>query len=205
VPIDWTQIKIPFLSDEEIRKRADEFRLQHWGDRIPVDIELIIERNLDLLIIPIEQLRYHAHTDAYLSGDLKEIVYDPSLPDNRVRFSIAHEIGHYVLHRNIIAMLHTKSFEEWKQLQREIPEAIWGRAEYQAREFAGRLLVPPQKLIEALRQLKSLIESAQKAVPDLELPVLIEFVAPKLANVFQVSADVIMKRLDAEAISPVQE
>ena len=115
------------------------------------------------------------------------------------------KIGHYVLHRNIIAMLHTKSFEEWKQLQREIPGSDMGKGRIPGKRICRSTARSPQKLIEALRQLKPLIESAQKAVPDLELPVLIEFVAPKLANVFQVSADVIMKRLDAEAISPVQE
>jgi hypothetical protein len=67
------------------------------------------------------------------------------------------------------------------------------------------LLVPAQNLSEALKQLKPLIESARKTVPDLELPVLIGFVAPKLARVFQVSAEVITKRLEAEGISPVQE
>ncbi|MBU1297684.1 MAG: hypothetical protein KKB77_00845 [Bacteroidetes bacterium] len=40
---------------------------------IPVDIELIVERDLKLLVIPIPNLRYQAHTEAYLSGDLREI------------------------------------------------------------------------------------------------------------------------------------
>jgi len=201
---DYSAIQIPFLPDEVIRRHADEFRVKYWGDNIPVDIELIAERNLDLLVIPIPNLRYQAHTEAYLSGNLKEIAYDPIRPDVRIRFSVAHEIGHLVLHANVITRLRTGSYEEWKELQRTLPDAIWGRAEYQAREFAGRLLVPPQKLIEALMELQPLIERARQIAPDLELPVIKELLSPKLARKFFVSDAVIVRRIDAEGISPIQ-
>jgi Zn-dependent peptidase ImmA (M78 family) len=130
--LDFSKIWIPRLSNEEIRRRADEFRQQHWGEKIPVDVELIAERQLGLTIIPIADLRYTAHTEAFLSGDLRELVYDPALPDVRVRFSVAHELGHYLLHRDIISKLRSGSYEEWKDMQHEIPEALWSRAEYQA-------------------------------------------------------------------------
>jgi Zn-dependent peptidase ImmA (M78 family) len=203
--IDYSEIQIPFLRDEEIRRRADEFREKHWGEKIPVDIELIAERNLKLLVIPIPDLRYIAHTEAYLSGDLKEIAYDPIAPDIRIRFSIAHEIGHLVLHADVIRKLRSRSTEEWKELQRTLPEALWGRAEYQAREFAGRVLVPPKLLIKALKDLQPLIEKAKKIAPDLEVPVIKELVSPKLAKKFFVSDEVIVRRMDAEGVSPIQE
>lgn len=150
-------------------------------------------------------LRYQAHTEAYLSGDLKEIAYDPARPDVRIRFSIAHEIGHYVLHKNLIAKLRTSSYEEWKEMQNDLPEALSGRAEFQAREFAGRLLVPPSLLIQELKVLKPLIEQAKKVLPDLEDSVIKELVSPKLAKRFHVSDDVIVRRMDTEGISPIQE
>ena len=86
-----------------------------------------------------------------------------------------------------------------------MPEVIWGRAEYQAREFAGRLLVPPQQLIQALRELQPLIQQARKIAPDLEIPVIKDLVSPKLARKFYVSDQVIARRMDAEGISPIQE
>jgi Zn-dependent peptidase ImmA (M78 family) len=203
--LDFSKIWIPRLSNEEIRFRADEFRLQHWGDKIPVDVELIAERDLGLTIIPIADLRYAAHTEAFLSGDLRELVYDPSLPDVRVRFSVAHELGHYLLHREIISKLRGGSYEEWKEMQQEIPEALWSRAEYQAYEFAGRLLVPPQMLTAELRKLKPLVELARKQMPDLTPDDIKEHIATKAARAFFVSYDVVMRRLDAEGISPIQE
>jgi Zn-dependent peptidase ImmA (M78 family) len=202
--IDTSEIQIPYLRDEEIRNCADKFREKYWGEDIPVDIELIAERNLKLFIIPISNLRYSAHTEAYLSGDLKEIAYDPIINDVRTRFSIAHEIGHLILHADVIRKLRPNSIDEWKKIQKILPEALWGRAEYQAREFAGRLLVPPNKLIEALIDLKPLIEQAKKIAPDLELPVIKELVSPKLAKKFFVSDEVIVRRMDAEGISAIQ-
>jgi len=142
LPVDFSRIQIPFLDNDEIRRKADEFRKEYWGDRIPVDIELIVERNLRLTIIPVANLFSEAHTEAYLSGDLREIAYDPARPEPRIRFSIAHEVGHYVLHGEIIKQLRTSSYDEWKRIQLDLPDGLWGRAEYQAREFAGRLLVP---------------------------------------------------------------
>jgi len=203
--IDWSTIHLPFLADEDIRLKADEFRRRYWGDDIPVDIELIVERHLNLLIIPVPDLLYEAHTEAFLSGDLREIVFDPARPDPRIRFSIAHEVGHYVLHRDVIVKLRPSSYRDWKQMQAQLPDAIWGRAEYQAREFAGRLLVPPDKLKEEIRELQPLIQEARRVVPDLEIQVIKELVRPKLARRFFVSEDVIGRRLDAEQISPVQE
>lgn len=205
MPVDLAGIQIPFLRDDEIRARTDRFRIQRWGEKIPVDVELIAEKNLNLLMIPIADLRYRAHAEAYLSSDLKEIVYDPSIPEVRIRFSIAHEIGHLVLHSELIRKLRPGSYDEWKELQRGLPDVIWGRAEYQAREFAGRLLVPPQQLIQALRELQPLIQQAKVIAPDLEIPVIKDLVSPKLAKKFYVSDQVIARRMDAEGISPIQE
>ncbi len=200
--VDISGLQVPFLRDNEIRRKADEFRIKHWGDKLPIDVELIAERNLDILIIPIPDLRYKAHIEAYLSGDLKEIAYDPNASDVRTRFSIAHEIGHFVLHADIINKLRPTSIEEWKEIQHKLPEVLWGRAEYQAREFAGRLLVPPELLVLALKELQPLIEKAKIIAPDLEIPVIKELVSPKLAKKFFVSDEVIVRRMDAEGIVP---
>jgi Zn-dependent peptidase ImmA (M78 family) len=203
--IDFSNITVPFLNDEEIHRHADDFRQRYWGNKLPIDVELIVERNLRLLIIPVPDLCYKAHTEAYLSGDLKEIVYDPIKSDVRVRFSIAHEVGHFILHKEIIKSLRAGTYEEWKEIQLKIPVAFWGRAEYQAREFAGRLLVPRDLLINELKTLQPLIEKARASIPDLEIPVIKEAVAPKLAKRFFVSDEVIIRRMDIENISPIQD
>ena len=200
---DFSKITAPFLSDQDLRVRADEFRAKYWGEKLPVDVELIAERSLNLYLIPINDLRYLAQTEAFLSGDLKEMVYDPQISETRIRFSIAHEIGHYVLHRDIIKTLRPSSYEEWRLIQGEIPEALWARVEYQAREFAGRLLVPQQLLIQELRKVRPLIEKAKHQIPDLEDQAIKEYITPTLGRRFHVSAEVIDRRMIAEGISPL--
>jgi Zn-dependent peptidase ImmA (M78 family) len=202
--IDPQKLQIPFIKDEEIRRLADDFREKYWGDKIPVDVELIVERNLKLLMIPVPGLRSEVQTDAFLSNDLKEIMYDPNCPDVRIRFSVAHEVAHLVLHAEVISALRPKSFDEWKEIQQSLPDTLWGRAEYQAREFAGRLLIPAHKLIEVLGEFQHLIEKAKQITPDIELPVIKDLLSPKLAKRFFVSDEVIVKRMDVEGISPIQ-
>lgn len=201
---DFSKIQIPYLRDQEIRQKADELRSRTWGDILPVDVELIAERDLNLFLIPIPDLRRMADADAYLSGDLKEIAYDPAVPDVRIRFSVAHEVGHFILHADIIRKLAASSQQEWRDIQGELPEALWGRAEYQAREFAGRLLVPSQLLMNEIRKLQPSIAEAMKIAPDLEAQVIKDLISPKLARRFFVSAEVILRRTEAEKISPVQ-
>ncbi|MBM4161146.1 MAG: ImmA/IrrE family metallo-endopeptidase [Ignavibacteria bacterium] len=205
MPVDFTETRIPYLRDEQIRRRADDFRTQYWGNKIPVDVELIAERAFNLLIIPVPDLERQTDAEAFLSGDLRELLYDQDSPEVRVRFSIAHEIGHIVLHKDVLAKLRPSSVDEWRELQRTMPDATWGRAEYQAREFAGRLLVPVNKLIEALRNLQPQIAKAMEISPDLELPVLRDLVSPKIAKMFFVSDEVIKRRLELEGISPMQQ
>jgi hypothetical protein len=120
--IDFSSISVTWLSNDEIRRRAEEFRQQHWGTKIPVDVELIAERNLHLTIIPIAGLRSTVQSEAFLSGNLHELIYDPALPEVRIRFSVAHELGHYLLHRNIITKLRSATFEEWTEIQNTIQE-----------------------------------------------------------------------------------
>jgi Zn-dependent peptidase ImmA (M78 family) len=122
-----------------------------------------------------------------------------------MRFSTAHEIGHLVLHADAIRKLRVDTVEEWKEMQRELPDALWGRAEYQAREFAGRLLVPPQQLKEALIDIRPLIQKALAISPDLDVAELRELISPKLAKKFFVSDEVVLRRMEAEDISPIQE
>lgn len=105
----------------------------------------------------------------------------------------------------IIRKLTVSSEGVWKTIQQELPETIWGRAEYQAGEFAGRLLIPPRLLMSEIKKMQPLILEARKALPDLEIPVIRDLLSPKLAKRFFVSDELIVRRMDAEGISPIQD
>ena len=109
----------------------------------------IVEFELELDIRPISKLREDVDVDALLLGDFKTLVVDQEhymneRYANRLRFSIAHELGHYVLHRAVFQHIPRNSGEEWIRFMRDIPEREYSFLEYHAYEFAGRFLVPPR-------------------------------------------------------------
>jgi len=195
---------VPWKSEADIWSEAEKIRNACWDSSIPVDVDVIVEKELGLNIIPIPNLTQLISSDAYLTGDLKEIDYDDSANGFRLRFSIAHEIGHFVLHPDQIRQLRFASFIEWKNTINVLPAGVWGRAEYQAREFAGRLLVPLPQLMEAIRELKPVIEDAKEKTKDIEFDwtqSLISGIAREINKRFEVSASVIATRIKSEKIN----
>ena len=101
--------KAPFISREQIWEEADKLRVKYWPPKkLPIDIETIAEFDLGLDFLPIDGLRREGDTDALLLGDLKTIAIDKSdyldnRAQNRLRFSIAHEVGHLVLHGKLFS------------------------------------------------------------------------------------------------------
>ena len=93
--------KCPFIKKEAIWEQADSFRLK--GEAFPVDIDLIVEK-LNIDILPDENISMN-NALAFLSRD-RQIIYvdgkkynDPRF-DNPMRFAIAHELGHFTLHKD---------------------------------------------------------------------------------------------------------
>ncbi|GBE05984.1 hypothetical protein BMS3Abin10_01625 [bacterium BMS3Abin10] len=206
--LDPKEFKSPFIKIEDIRTSADEFRAKYWPqDTIPVDIFDIIEFGLDIEIRTILNLREAGDVDALLLGDLKTIVLDQNdfLNDraqNRLRFSIAHEIGHVVLHSDVFKKISYSSIEEWIQFFQNIPEDQYTWIEQHAYEFAGRLLVPREKLIEKLNDTVLIAENAGFDSWDTSGESTREYIAHAIAPGFEVSAQVIEKRLIRENLWP---
>jgi len=102
--MDYTQIQIPYIGNLVIKNKADLFRTKYWDEILPVDIEKIIDVNLEINIIPLPDLEKLCNTDALITSDWKSLYIDKDLFEderrqNRLRFSLAHEIGHLVLHK----------------------------------------------------------------------------------------------------------
>jgi len=154
--MDPREFKAPFITIADIRKAVDDFRKRYWSkDTIPVDIFEIVEFELGIEIRTIFNLREVGDVDALLLGDLKTIVVDQNgfLNDraqNRLRFSIAHEIGHLVLHKDTFSKIQYSAIDEWISFFQKIPEDQYTWIEQHAYEFAGSLLVPREKLAKKI-------------------------------------------------------
>lgn len=110
-----------------------------------------IELDLKLDLIPYDGLFRGFGADAAIAADFTGIYVDEETYDmidnapewklNRLRFSLAHELGHYFLHRDIFDAQDLQDdchFLDWLNQHDGKKYAI----EQEANEFAGRLLVP---------------------------------------------------------------
>jgi len=146
--------KTKHLANDELWAAADRFRVSvlDEGSEPPIDVIYIVDVMLKQDIVPLPGLFAEQRMDAALMPDLCGFYVDEgSLTaweagskwvENRLRFSFAHELGHYVLHRDIIAERKFNSFDNFKRWAGSAHDLE--SAEYQANEFAGRLLVPRQ-------------------------------------------------------------
>ena len=202
--------KCNWKDQREIRKIADGVRAVNWDNKdLPVDVEYIIEFDLRLEIQPVPELFSNFGIDAWLKLDSTGIIVDENEYSNerfknRLRFSYAHELGHFFLHRNIFKKLNFNSLQEWQKFIIGIPEKEYGSFEFQANEFGGRLVVPLVDLevyvsqaCEKLKQENSLLKHLSKD-PDLVLSCILPF----LCKPFGVSEDVIEKRVRREGLWP---
>jgi len=202
------EFKSPFITIEDIRMTVAGFRSRYWPrDTIPVDIFEIVEFELGIEIRTIVNLREAGDVDALLLGDFKTIVVDQNdflneRAQNRLRFSIAHEIGHLILHQNTFSKIQYSSIDEWIAFFQEIPEEQYYWIEQHAYEFAGCLLVPREKLIEKLNDAVALARSSGFDAWDSSGDSTRQFVAHGIAKYFEVSDQVIEKRLIRENLWP---
>lgn len=190
---------------EELRSRFLVGRLAH----LPVDVFTLAEVELKLDVVPFDDLFEKYSADAALMVDLSGIYVDaeaydiwergPIWKQRRLRFSVAHELGHFLMHREVLSERRFGSVEEF---------AAWTKTnrgnrytyEQEANEFAGRLLVP----VDALRlEYERFVEAVQTVVPKWESAEgLRRNFAERICSRFEVSAQVVEARLDREEIWP---
>lgn len=186
------------LSDAEIGRRANDFRLQYDPlDRIPVPVEEIVEFGLEVSIVPsfaIEKLVF-ADVDAYLTPDCLAIHIDSHtnlVYPHRTRFSIAHECAHIVLHKDAYSAMCRGliTIDDYKTRMKDIDQTEHGWIEWQANCFAGHLLVPEIHLASSIDEARTSLSLAGEQVAPGELEAIAKFVQP----IFNVSTEVIKRR-----------
>ena len=210
--MDYSKFKCGWVDTKDLWKSAEQVREKYWPENnLPVDTEKIVEFRLRLNIEPIHNLLSTIDIDAYLKTDLNGIVvdYDCYMNEkfaNRMRFSFAHELGHYFLHRDIYTSLVIMSPEEWKDFILNLPENEYRSFEWQANEFAGRLLVPYANLAEEVGKACELIRKNNLATfLTTDSDAVLSRISPTLCKPFGVSTDVIEIRVKREGLWPPPE
>ncbi len=187
------EINLPRLSDTKIDEIAENFLKQNHSSLVlPIPIEEIAESKLNLDIIPVKTLRQEYDVDGSLDSTLKRIFIDFDLymdQENRTRFTIAHEIGHLVLHHEIFKKLDIKTESDLHKLIENINNEDYRWLEHQAYSFAGHVLVPSKLLVREI-QSRLVMKSSQQITAEDIYPIFSE-----LTSLFKVSGEVILRRL----------
>ena len=111
-----------FKTTEQINSIAESFLdTYHSSRNLPIPIEEIIELKLQLDIIPVPGLKdcfekIGLDIDAFISSDFKSITVDQHIQEhasNRYRFTLAHEIGHTLLHGYLYSQFKFTTIDEW--------------------------------------------------------------------------------------------
>lgn len=202
---DWSRFRAKTYSNQEIWECADNFRGKYSANKIPVDIEAILDFDLNIQIHEKKNLFFELGVNAFLSNNAKEIFVDEDdfFNDRKLhimRYALAHEIGHIQLHKDYLPTLRAKTIEEWKEIRSSLPDSQYRVLEYQAYEFAGRLLVPPKMLKEKINEEAENIELIIEQAPALPISDIEEHLSSKICKHFGVSDKVILKRIKHEQI-----
>jgi Zn-dependent peptidase ImmA (M78 family) len=103
---------------------------------------------------------------------------------NRLRFSLAHEIGHLVLHKNIYKEFRISTYSDFYTFIEDVPRLEYGHLETQANKFAGYALMPRKMLEKERNKLLSVLPSD---IRNLSLDVINPYLLTPLSCVFGVS------------------
>ena len=196
-------IKAPYYSYQQIADAAMNCGRRFNAEGIiPVPIEDIIDLGFRIDIVPEYGMEDRFQTVAFLTRDLKEIRVDRRVYDRqpgRLRFSLAHELAHLVLHADVYRQLNFNSTAEWKEAMAAIPEKEYSFLEYHANAFAGLLLVPPEPL---RAHFDNVIQQIQRIGLDIRQmsDVVYDRLLDKLAQDFDVSRGTMERRIEKDGL-----
>ncbi len=146
-------IRVPRRTYEAIEARVEGLRLQfpRWTSSAPIDVERLIEIGFKVQFQFESGLNTRVGIDALLlNTNPVSIAIDEdqwnSDDQHRVRFSLAHELAHLLLHKTVFADISFRDSNEWLDFMLHVPadKHLW--LERHANYFAECLLVPAKLL-----------------------------------------------------------
>jgi Predicted Zn peptidase len=160
-----------------------------------VDIERIVEFGLKIDIIPTPGLARLSNADALITSNWEAVYIDNAKYmderyQSRIRFSLAHEIGHFILHKKLYGTFGINDITDFYKFFEQISTIQYGYLESQANKFANLLLIPRGKLSQERNSFLRDLE-AMGNMPSIEDEnVFNSYLAIPMAKVFGVSEKV---------------
>ncbi len=193
----------PYIGYSEIGKRAESFLRQHHPSfEIPIPVEDIIELKLGLNIFPFPRLYKDHGLNGFLSRDLSTIHVDEiqyNQFNEKYRYTLAHELGHYVLHKACYDDLTFQSIDDYKRWRISVPAEEISWFETQGEWFAGQLLVPTKQLIDVCHTVVAKHRHVFKKMTSLPDDIW-SYISIEIAGYFDVNPPVVEIRIKKENI-----
>lgn len=190
---------------EKLRDTYETLRVE----KVPLDMISFVELDLRLDLIPYDGLKSDFGADAALIADFSGLYIDGTIFDkidmiggnqlNRLRFSIAHELGHLLLHREQFEAASITSGEHLLDWLNE-HEGRKYELEREANEFAGRLLVPAAPLQECFDRMVPAMDAQYGRHTWVSNSEIRTLAAERIAPRFGVHPTAIETRFDREGI-----
>ena len=181
----------------DVVSAAEEFlQKYHPSLNLPIPIEDIVELKIGVGLNVVSGIKQLLDIDAFINRGLTEIVIDSFSFEKyvpRTRFSVAHEIGHSILHREWYKKNGPVDAEEYLDFLDRVDEETYKKIERQANTFAGLVLVPT-------KQLTKLFIKRLGKLPKEEEPELLGSIIQDLPGIFNVSEIPLLWRLQDEKI-----
>jgi Zn-dependent peptidase ImmA (M78 family) len=185
------------LTLHEVEQRASDFLEKYNNNNVfPLPIEEIVEIELKIFVCAVPGIKSLLGIDGFISSDFSQITIDESLYDNylnRTRFTLAHEIGHFFLHKDWYQNNGPVDLKSYHKFYDDLDNQDYGYIENQAQTFAGLILVPKDKLINEIKKRIG-------RIPSNESVAILQPIINDLTDFFAVSEGVIMKRMRKEGI-----
>ncbi len=192
----------PFFRPDRLEAIAEEFLREHHPSlRIPVPIEEIVEFGLGLNIVPFPGLRAEFDVDGFLTFVPTTIYVDQLQMERyepRYRFTLAHEVGHWLLHRDLYVDAGISDLASYIAAYEQMDDGAQNEMEFQARNLGGRILLPRGPFVGALT------EVFEPFRPKLPKTADVRQVCARLATIlaprFNVSDQVVQTRLVGDGL-----
>jgi hypothetical protein len=198
--VEMVPEELPVFQAAEIERRASAYLLQKLGydPAIPIDIDFLVEsgEKLDLEDYPGLRANYGIEGGVWKdleTGSLKIYVDDGLMGDEspsgwaRYRMTVAEELAHIKLHREIIDAMKTAA--DFRVLHTH-PQ--WQEVERNAKRFAAAILIPARRLMPQAREsYRSIVRVAGTSNRD----AVKKWMCKALADRFQVSQTAMNLRL----------
>jgi Zn-dependent peptidase ImmA (M78 family) len=199
------ELDVKYIPYNKIAEEAVSFAIQYGiEEEIPVPIEEVVEFDLGFDIILTENMQRDFDVEGFTTFKDKSIYVDDFIYKNRpyrYRFTLAHEVGHIVLHKSLLEGIELISVTQWEQFIDQVDIKDYNALEFQGYAFGGLVLVQPHKLKtlfeENIEYIKPLVDQARSEGLDREqyLEYAINAMASILSPKFDVSNDVLSRRI----------